>query len=171
MRKRQAAASVLAFRHMMKWKAPSAIREDIMIKQFVKIILAVMCLMTFLAACSEDKYKNEVRRNRNNRDSLIQIIANPSDYQSKRVVVVGYINLSFEATAIYLHEEDANRLIFENAFWLNLPQSEKDKYSKYNGSYCAVDGIFDDKNHGFMGMYSGAINVKNIFPYLPEAVE
>src|SRR4051794_13324989 len=39
--------------------------------------------------------------------SLIQLIANPTSFDGKRVAVTGYVLLEAENTAVYLHESDA----------------------------------------------------------------
>jgi hypothetical protein len=52
--------------------------------------------------------------------SLIQIIANPTAFDQKRVAVKGYVVLEFEHQAVYLSEADAKHVITNNGLWLDV---------------------------------------------------
>jgi len=38
--------------------------------------------------------------------SLVQLIANPAEWDGKRVMVSGYLHLEFEGNALHLHRDD-----------------------------------------------------------------
>src|SRR5262245_41130308 len=52
--------------------------------------------------------------------SLVQLIANPTVFDEKRVAVRGYVVLEFEHQVMYLSESDAKHLITRNGVWLDV---------------------------------------------------
>jgi hypothetical protein len=77
------------------------------------------------------------------------------------VQVVGYLNLEFEGNAIYIHKEDYENALLKNAVWVDIPRNEAIKNAKaFNKKYVIMVGVFDMKDNGHMGMFSGTI--KNI---------
>jgi len=93
--------------------------------------------------------------------SLINLIATPEKYQGKIVQVVGYLNLEFEGNAIYIHKEDYENALLKNAVWVDVSRNEAIKNAKaFNKKYVIMVGVFDMKDNGHMGMFSGTI--KNI---------
>lgn len=88
--------------------------------------------------------------------SLVQLIANPMALDGKLVRVIGFLNLEFEGDAVYLHKEDFEHAISRNAIWVDIPDNIKDR-AKLSGNYVLLEGIFDAKERGHMGMFSGAI--------------
>jgi hypothetical protein len=90
--------------------------------------------------------------------SLINLIATPEKYQGKIVRVVGYLNLEFEGNAIYIHKEDYENALLKNAIWIELSRDEAIKNTKaFNKKYVILVGVFDMKDNGHMGLFSGAI--------------
>ena len=102
--------------------------------------------------------------------SMVALLANPEKYNGKKVRVTGFLHVQFEDNAIYLHKDDADYLIGENALWVayakepNLQPICKDKFSAsgakqrfFDGRYVLIEGRFNMKNHGHLGAFSGAI--------------
>jgi hypothetical protein len=54
--------------------------------------------------------------------SLIQLIANPERYDKKIVRFIAYLHLEFEGDAVYLHRDDFEHAISNDAIWINLPR-------------------------------------------------
>ncbi len=90
--------------------------------------------------------------------SLIQLIANPQFYDMKRVRVIGYLHLEFEGNAIYLHREDFEYGISNNALSINLPKDiTANQIKSVNDRYVICSGRFSANKHGHMGLFSGEI--------------
>jgi len=92
--------------------------------------------------------------------SLVKLIANPDKYDGKRIQVIGYLNLEFEGTAIYLHKEDYLKSIYENSIWVNFSDklTRKINPKNWNKKYVLVIGTFSAKNTGHMGMFGGTLD-------------
>jgi len=95
--------------------------------------------------------------------SMINLIATPEKYQDKKVMVDGYINIEFEGTALYLHEEDYKNGITKNSISINFLDGffEKNKINTqdYTQKHVIISGIF--KNNESC-MYSGMIKATSI---------
>jgi hypothetical protein len=89
--------------------------------------------------------------------SMIRLLANPEKYHGKRVIVEGYMRLEFEGDAIYFHEEDYKKGLSSNSFWLDVSVEQLKKYRRINNQYVFIEGVFDAKHFGHMGMFSGEI--------------
>ena len=93
--------------------------------------------------------------------SLEELIARPELYDGKRVRVIGFVNFEFEGNALYISKEDWQRSIARNGLWIDPPQRfETDSGpSKIqpNQRYVLVEGTFNARNPGHLGMWSGAI--------------
>jgi hypothetical protein len=87
--------------------------------------------------------------------SLIQLIANPKEYDGKSVRVSGVVNFEFEGDAIYLHRDDIRYSLTRNGLWLDAVGMHK---AKYNGKYVLVEGTFNASSKGHMA--SGAAACK-----------
>ena len=83
--------------------------------------------------------------------NLLQLIADPDRYNGRQVRVTGYCSFEFEGTGIYLYREDyLHRL--SNRLWLDIPP-ESDREPQY----CIVEGTFDSKQKGHLGVSIGTI--------------
>jgi hypothetical protein len=93
--------------------------------------------------------------------SIIQLISNPEKFDGRYVRIIGFVRLEFEGDAIYLHHDDYKYGIYSNGLWLNITKGccGKDLKSA-DRKYVLVEGTFDIKNKGHMGLWSGSI--KNI---------
>src|SRR5262245_34650610 len=85
--------------------------------------------------------------------SLVQLIATPERYDGKFVRVWGYVRLEHEGSAVYLHKEDFERSLSRNGLWLTGPEQ-----GEVSDCYALVEGRFDARNKGHLGLWSGAID-------------
>ena len=88
--------------------------------------------------------------------SLVQLIANPDRYDRKPVQVTGYCSLEFEGLAIYLHRDDERYGNTKNAVWLDLSEDLL-RTAEFRKGHCLVKGVFNAKDEGHMGLFSGAL--------------
>lgn len=89
--------------------------------------------------------------------SIIQLIATPEKFQNKRVQMTVFLHVEFEGDAVYLHQEDYEKALTQNALWIDLSGNFSAKAKKINDSYVIVSGVFDSNDNGHMGMFSGAL--------------
>lgn len=90
--------------------------------------------------------------------SLIELIANPLRYDGKRIQVIGFLRLEFEGDALYLHREDFENAISQNAIWFDRPRDLSKKQAEaVNTKYAICGGIFKAHAHGHMGLFSGTL--------------
>jgi hypothetical protein len=90
--------------------------------------------------------------------SLVQLIANPERFDGTRVRVVGFCWLEFEGNAIYLHREDCEHRIVNNAVWLQLGWPVAERYASVSGKYVLVQGVFSAQHRGHMGVFAGSMD-------------
>ena len=88
--------------------------------------------------------------------SIIQLLARPEVYDGKRVRLAGYIHFEFEGNGIYLHREDEQRNLFRNGFWVQVKEGSSIA-PQCQDRYVLVEGTFVSRNHGHLGLWSGAI--------------
>src|SRR3954463_11374207 len=89
--------------------------------------------------------------------SLVQLIANPKDYDGKIVRVIGFVRLEFEGNAIYLHQDDYKHSIAKNGLWIDVTDDIRKKQKDYDQKYVLLEGTFNAKDTGHMGLWSGSI--------------
>jgi hypothetical protein len=87
--------------------------------------------------------------------SLIHILQNPEQYADKPVRVVGVASVKFEVTGLYVSQDDMRNAVTKNALWIEVPSNEETR--KLSGKYVIVEGVFDPKRKGHLGMWSGTI--------------
>jgi hypothetical protein len=94
--------------------------------------------------------------------SLVSLISNPEKFHGKQIRVIGYLNFEFEGNCIFLHKEDNENGITENAFWTDYSNEiiSKQNLKKFDKKYVIIEGTFDMNSHGHMGVFAGTI--KNI---------
>lgn len=81
--------------------------------------------------------------------SMIKLIANPKEYEGRRVLVKGYLNLQFEADRLYFHKEDYENFITENSVRIPGRGSENwENIMKCNNHYVLIEGNFSELNGG-----------------------
>lgn len=101
--------------------------------------------------------------------SIIELIACPDSFHGKGVRVIGFVNLAHEGTAIYLSSEDYKNRISKNGLWLEITPELWTKYAECNDKYVLVEGIYNSKHLGHMGLFSGAIQEITRFEVWPLA--
>jgi hypothetical protein len=58
--------------------------------------------------------------------SLIELIANPTKFDGKRVRIIGFLRLEFEGNAIYLSKSDFEHGVTKNGLWVSIEASNKE---------------------------------------------
>jgi hypothetical protein len=101
--------------------------------------------------------------------SIIELLANPTNYDGKRVRIIGFLRFEFEGNAIYLHQEDFERAISKNAIWIDRPGDLSEKQiTEVNNKYVICQGTFRSGDHGHMGMFSGSLtNITRLETWSP----
>lgn len=90
--------------------------------------------------------------------SIVELIANPTKFNGKRVRIIGYLNLEFEGNAIYLHHDDFIHSIYENGLWVDVAKGLRQTEPKCESkSYALIEGRFVAANRGHGGGWHGAI--------------
>lgn len=92
--------------------------------------------------------------------SMVQLLAEPQQFNGKRVQVMGFVHLEFEGNAIYLSKEDYKYGMEKNGLWLSISQTDRENrenYSQINNNYVVVEGTFNAEIKGHFGMWSGSI--------------
>jgi hypothetical protein len=92
------------------------------------------------------------------RVSIIDLIANKSQWDGRAVMVVGFLEVDSEETALYLHREDWKWNMGENAVWLGGDlESLLPLLSPHRRRYVSVWGTFQAGLTGHLGSYSGGL--------------
>jgi hypothetical protein len=90
--------------------------------------------------------------------SIIRVIANPQEFNGKRVMITGYLITSFEKSAVFLNSESYDRGLFANAIWLQFPpemtNAERNHFSK---QYVSIQGTFHADLKGHINAFSGTL--------------
>jgi len=89
--------------------------------------------------------------------SLVRLIANPKDYDGKVVRVIGFMRLEFEGDGIYLHQDDYKHSIYKNGLWIDASEDMHKRKAELDQKYVLVEGTFNAKMTGHMGLWSGSI--------------
>ena len=89
--------------------------------------------------------------------SLVQLIASPKDYDGKIVRLIGFMRLEFEGNAIYLHQDDYKHSISKNGLWIDVTEDMQKRKAELDRKYVLIEGAFDAKMTGHLGMFSGGI--------------
>jgi hypothetical protein len=102
--------------------------------------------------------------------SLVELIANPDKYDGKQVLITGFLRLEFEGDALYLHREDSEHVLTKNAIWVIATADMNKNRDRLDGTYVILEGTFNAKRHGHMGLYSGEIgNIKRAEPWIDRS--
>jgi hypothetical protein len=118
-------------------------------RPLIKCVLIALCLTSGFAAGTVRHDAMGV--------SLIRLIAAPQEYANRVVRVMGYLKIEFEGNAIYLHQEDREHGLYKNGLWLEAPGEMMKELQKLSGRYVLIEGVFEPKNTGHGGLFSGAI--------------
>lgn len=90
------------------------------------------------------------------RVGMIQLLANPEKYDTQLVLVTGFLHLSFESDALYLHQDDYEHALFDHALWVESSDKMNQEKDKISGTYVAIVGWFSSKPSG-SAQHPGAI--------------
>lgn len=97
--------------------------------------------------------------------SMLQLIARPDDFDGEYVRVFGFYRSEHEGTSIYLHREDYEQALHKNGLWVTRDGGE------YDLKYVLIEGRFNAKRQGHMGLWSGEIDdVKRMMAWPPPTV-
>lgn len=89
--------------------------------------------------------------------SLVQLIANLSEYHGKLVQVIGFCRLEFEGNALFLHREDFEQGLTKNGVWLDVGWPVPENYRSLSDGYVLVEAMFAAGEHGHMGLFFGEL--------------
>ena len=100
--------------------------------------------------------------------SLITLLANPNDFDGKKVQIEGYVHIRFEDSALYLTKEYAERYSGGYAVWLEYKEGFE-PYDINNGNeidlntldskWVLIEGIFryDGGEQGHLGNFAAEV--------------
>jgi hypothetical protein len=105
--------------------------------------------------------------------SLMELIANPDEYNGDDVQVYGYVHLDkpplYEETsdAVYLNKDDSVNFIGKNGLFLSIPANDP-KRSSFKDGYKILEGRFS-KDKGEREIWSGSLSqISRIEPWPPS---
>lgn len=104
------------------------------------------------------KLENQKLQENTKNISLIEVIANPDKYHNQHIRVIGFASLKFENQVLYISSSDYEHGISKNGVWLDIDDFAK--YRNFDEKYILIEGVFDSKSKGHLGMNTGSI--KNI---------
>ncbi len=88
---------------------------------------------------------------------LVQLLATPERFGGRHVRVIGFVHLEFEGNAAYLHREDYEANLTRNAIWVDFRPGTLTAKNLVNNRYVLLEGVFDARDQGHMGMFSGTL--------------
>ena len=109
---------------------------------------------------SEERKQYDLRNSDDYNVSVVRLIASPEKYDKKKIQVVGFLNLQFEGTAIYMNESDFKTGSQRNAFWVVFADSIESKIKKnnfYHRNRVLLEGTFDKNDLGHGSLFGGTI--------------
>ena len=142
-----------------RWCCPAVLRQAVLnqysAQSFMKRLLTAIFIC--LSALGTDAAEVPIPV------SMVQLIATPKQFNGKRVMVYGYLDLALrqrEGRTLYLHKEDFEHGILKNAVTLDIEGAdfqERDVDRRYVG----VVGVFKEDD-GPVSFFSGNIKVDRI---------
>jgi hypothetical protein len=103
--------------------------------------------------------------------SMIELLANPPKFDGKVVMVKGFLRLEFEGNGLYLHKEDFDQSLTENALWVNVGNISPETARSVSDKYVLLVGKFDAHGHGHMGLFGGEIGSVSRLERRPSRAE
>jgi hypothetical protein len=88
--------------------------------------------------------------------SMLRVVAAPEQFHGKVIRVLGFFRCEFEGTVIHPYREDYERALIPNGIWADVPL-EDPRCKDLSMGYVLVEGVFDAKKKGHMGMWSGSL--------------
>jgi hypothetical protein len=100
------------------------------------------------------------------RCSVIQLIANPDQFDGMVVQTYGFATIGFERNYLYLSRDDARYGLVANALPLDVPTMEKvGALLRFDGKYVLVEGTFDASlKSGFAPANGGITKISRMLP-------
>ncbi len=91
--------------------------------------------------------------------SIVQLIVNPQDYENKKIRIKGYLSFKHEGNAVYLHKDDYENVISENAIYLYIKEKDfiENSINKPYEGYMSIVGVFTNKDKGHKSLFVGAM--------------
>ncbi len=89
--------------------------------------------------------------------TMVQLIANPDEFNGKLIRVIGFLRLEFEGNVLYLHREDYENAILGDGIWVDVTPEMMKQDKSLNTKYVLLEGIFSSSDHGHMGAWRGTI--------------
>jgi|HubBroStandDraft_2_1064218.scaffolds.fasta_scaffold121249_2 hypothetical protein len=96
--------------------------------------------------------------------SMIRVLANPQEFDGKRVAVVSFLGLHKDGNMHYLHREDEEMALYKNGLTVDFDSPlTPDDMARMNMHYVYLGGVFDARNQGTglgsSGTIKNAVNV------------
>jgi hypothetical protein len=90
--------------------------------------------------------------------SLIRVLAHPTEYNGKRIHLIGYYHSAFEESALYLTKDDATQLNTQNGVWIGdtAANADTNRVNLVKEGFVRVIGTFKYSKHG--------VGHKNLWP-------
>lgn len=86
--------------------------------------------------------------------SVIQLIATPEKFDGKVVSLIGFLRLQYpEGYLLYLHKEDYDHALLENALWVDATEEMSKSREKLELKYVKIVGTFRS-GHEKRNLYS-----------------
>jgi hypothetical protein len=114
-------------------------------------LIAMVCILLLSSLVAPIKAEEPVDV------TLVQLIANPQNFDGKLIRVIGFLRLEFEGNVLYLHREDYENAIVGDGIWVEVTPEMKKQSKALNMHYVLLQGIFSSDERGHMGMWSGTI--------------
>jgi hypothetical protein len=89
--------------------------------------------------------------------SLLRVLANPESFHGKEIQIIGFLHLTFEGDALYLHREDLAYNLLGNSIWVVATKEMYANIKQLDKQYVIIRGTFDANDHGHMGLHAGAL--------------
>jgi len=101
--------------------------------------------------------------------SIVRLLGAPEQYDGKKVQITGFMNLEFEGNAIYLSKADYDNGVYKNGLWLEVDSARAPQAKTLSGQYVLLEGTFRTRNHGHLGLWSGAVtDVTRVIAWPPK---
>jgi hypothetical protein len=86
--------------------------------------------------------------------SMLQLIANPNQFNGSLICVTGFLTMEHEGDLLFLHQEDAEHMILENAIRIDETKQMRADAEQIDGKYVRITGVFlitDRRRYPFFG--------------------
>lgn len=135
-------------------------------------ILGTLVVLALLLSWQAKAYGHAINKKVVYPVSLLALVVNPDKYDGNVVRVTGVFGFYFSESTLYASMEWFKHGIASDAIILRLDVkgSEINKLASWTGKYVYVQGVFDARDRGPMGDYSGAIKDVSYLHLMNEPV-